>query len=105
MAKKVKVTHGAITHKGKVHAMGAVFELEDAKADRLIKIGVAEEATDKDVEKDNVEKVENGIDVDKMTVNELKQIAEQQGLEVEGTGAKGAVTKVDLIEALNKDAE
>lgn len=39
-------------------------------------------------------------DLDSMSVDELQAMAEQQGVEVEGSGANGRVLKADLVKAL-----
>jgi len=108
MSKKVEVKKGVVIFDGTSFRKGEELELEDAKAERLVKLGVAE-YTDEEVEevaevveaeevKDDTQADEKSLD--EMTVDELKKIAKDKGIEVEGTGAKGAVTKVDLLEAL-----
>lgn len=109
MSKKVEVKKGVIISNGKTFRKGDALELEDAKAERLVELGVAE-YTDEEVEEvaevveaEDVEQDDTQADeksLDEMTVSELKEIAKEKGVEVVGSGAKGAVTKVDLIEAL-----
>lgn len=106
MSKKVEVKKGVIISNSKTFRKGDALELEDAKAERLVELGVAEytdEEVEEVVEAEDVEQDDTQVDeksLDEMTVDELKKIAKDRVIEVEGTGAKGAVTKVDLIEAL-----
>lgn len=49
--------------------------------------------------------VEPQTDYAALTFNELKELAEAAGLEVSGTGKNGAVTKADLVRALEAAEE
>lgn len=46
---------------------------------------------------------DSGDDYSKLSPAELKELAEERGLEVKGTGANGNVKKVDLVSALQQD--
>lgn len=99
MIKSVIIKNGAVLSKGKSYRKDDVLKLEDAKAERLVKLGVAEFA-DKDEVVQAAKESSTKENLDELTVSELKKIAKEKGVEVVGSGAKGAVTKVDLLEAL-----
>lgn len=46
------------------------------------------------------EPAETPVDISALKVDELKDLAAERGLEVEGTGPGGRVTKSDLVAAL-----
>lgn len=90
----------------------AVLTVDEAVADRLIAAGVAvregERPTPADdepvIEPEADSSAEDGPgsepDLDGLTVPELEDLAQQRGVEVEGTGADGRVLKADLLKAL-----
>lgn len=94
MAKQTYIvnTDNLIVHEGKAYTRHDEIELtpeqyENVKADVLPK---------------SVQELQTGeINVEDLDMSELKSLVEEQGLEVTGTGANGAIKKVDYINALS----
>lgn len=90
-----KVKNGVVVLNGKGYKRGESIQLSDEQAERLTAYVEPLEAVQAE---DKLNEV--GTKAEDLTFDELKQLAEAQGLQVEGTGKNGAVKKDDLINAL-----
>ena len=83
---------------------GQVYLERDDIAENLIMVGSAVRATFDDTQRavpSAVETPESSSALSDMKVKTLKNMAEAQGVEVEGTGGGGRVTRTDLEKALS----
>lgn len=98
-------------HTKKPYPKGSVYTSTDReRINELVKKGnisgdelktlkeVQEEADEKSKEK--YEGIKDEIKAEDMTMDELRQVVESEGLEVEGTGKNGAIKKEDYVKAL-----
>ncbi len=80
--------------------MGTDGELHDAHGNKIGKS--AGKSGEKSAGKSAGKSDASDEDVEGMTVAELQDEADARGVEVEGTGSGGRVTKADLVAALSK---
>ena len=99
--KIVKMTKGMTVINGKQYAVGdGAFRIDDdAKAARLVKLGVAEYADGAKISAEKADSDENGekdggVDVDSMSYDELKAKASELGIKYPGK------KKAELIEEI-----
>ena len=99
--KIVKMTKGMTVINGKQYAVGdGAFKIDDdAKAARLVKLGVAEYADGAKISAEKADSDENGekdggVDVDSMAYDELKAKASELGIKYPGK------KKAELIEEI-----
>lgn len=90
-----KVKEGVVVLNGKGYKRGEAIQLSVEQAKRLKAYVEPVEAAQAEVKMN-----EPGTKAEDLTFDELKQLADAQGLQVEGTGKNGAVKKDDLINAL-----
>lgn len=99
--KIIKMTKGMTVINGKQYAVGdGSFKIDDdAKAARLVKLGVAEYADGAKISAEKADSDENGekdggVDVDSMSYDELKAKASELGIKYPGK------KKAELIEEI-----
>lgn len=99
--KIIKMTKGMTVINGKQYAVGdGAFQIDDdAKAARLVKLGVAEYADGAKISAEKADSDENGekdggVDVDSMSYDELKAKASELGIKYPGK------KKAELIEEI-----
>ena len=90
-----KVKEGVVVLNGKGYKRGEAIQLSDEQAKRLKAYVEPVEVAQAEAKMN-----ESGTRAEDLTFDELKQLADAQGLQVEGTGKNGAVKKDDLINAL-----
>lgn len=74
----------------RLHTRGSQVDIADEIAARLIAQGRA----------DALAPTAEETGISQLTVEELQALADERGLEIEGTGAAGKVVKADLVKAL-----
>ncbi len=102
--KIIKMIKGMTVINGRQYAVGdGAFQIDDeAKAARLVKLGVAEYADGAKLQESNT-KVEKNIDVDSMTFDELKAKATELGIKY--PGKKKTVLIEEIKAALTGNVE
>lgn len=88
------------------HPRGSKYNSQDAeRVNELVSKGYLSGEESKPVKEKKVdpEDAQMGeVKAEEMTMAELKQVADDEGLEVIGTGKNGAIKKEDYIKALEK---
>jgi len=92
---KFTVKYGVVLLDGKAHHQGDSVTLTNKQAERLSQFVEA-----KDVTETKTDLQSGAQSLEDMNFNELKALAEESGLVVEGTGKNGAVKKDDYLNAL-----
>lgn len=80
----------------------APFEVSDEEAARLVRLNVAEvvdEAAPEIGQEEEIQVVQEGLAIEDMTVGQLKELADQMGLEY-----KSRATKAQMIELISNAA-
>lgn len=94
------VSKGRILHKGVMYVEGDVIELDDSFAERLTPYISSVDNTD-DTEQSKADE-QATVDYNDLTIAELKELVEEQNIDVDPTGKNGSAVKSDYVRALEE---
>lgn len=95
-----KVNNGNILYGGAIYRAGSTIDLDDDTAQRLNKY--LESADKKATPKQEQEVEQEEVNYEDYTISELKEIVENENVEVVPTGKSGSAIKSDYINALKE---
>lgn len=92
-----KVVKGRIMHKGFIYGVGDVVELDDNQAEYLEQYISSNNRDNKQSKEESKDEV---VDYEEYTIAELKNLVEEEDIDVKPTGKNGSAIKSDYIRAL-----
>ena len=105
--KIIKMIKGLTVINGKQYSVGdGAFQIDDeAKAARLVQLGVAEYADGSKVDISSNADSDKGNDIDSMTYNELKEKATELGIIYPGKKKADLIEEIKAVIAGNNEAD